>query len=323
MASYNRIIRNITLAFGDIFSNITCVRYNPDDSEQERFLVPLEYAAKEMYVRRLSDPDLNKKVMITLPRMSYELTGLSYDASRKQITNTKQFVQNGSNVTSQYMPVPYDFDFSLYLYVRNIEDANQIIEHILPFFAPDYTIKVNMIPEMGVVKEVPIILKSTDFNIDYEGSHEDNETRIIIWTLTFTVKGFVYGGTSQAGLIKTSITNIHNDITSGTNVYFNMNAGGTGKYLPGELVYQGVSPALSISTAKVANWNTANNILTVYNLTGNFVSNQPLMGVNSNATWTFNSYTVTPPISATVTVTPNPANANANSNYTYTTTITP
>jgi hypothetical protein len=102
-----------------------------------------------------------------------------------------------------------------------------------------------------------------------------------------------------------------------------MNAGGTGKYLPGELVYQGVSPALSISTARVADWNTANNILTVYNLTGNFVSNQPLMGVNSNATWTFNSYTVTPPISATVTVTPNPANANANSNYTYTTTITP
>ena len=130
MAAYNRIIRKITLAFGDLFSNINCIRYNPDLTEEERFLVPIEYATKELYVRRLSDPDLNKKVQITLPRMSYELTGLNYDSSRKQITNYKQFYPSGTGATQQYMPVPYDFDFSLYLYVRNIEDANQIIEHI-------------------------------------------------------------------------------------------------------------------------------------------------------------------------------------------------
>ena len=323
MAAYNRIIRKITLAFGDLFSNIDCVRYNPDYSEEERFLVPIEYATKELYVRRLSDPDLNKKVQITLPRMSYELTGLSYDSTRKQITNIKQFYGNGTNATAQYMPVPYDFDFSLYLYVRNIEDANQIIEHILPFFTPDYTIKVNLVPELGIIKEIPIMLKSTNFDIDAEGSHEDSETRTIIWTLTFTVKGFVYGSTSTAGLIKTSITNVYNDISSGTNVYFNMTPGGTGNYQLGEIVYQGTAPALSIASGKVVAWSNTNNQLTISNTNGNFVSNQPLIGMNSHASHLFSSYSVTPPKVATITVTPNPLTANANSNYTYTTTITP
>ena len=123
MSSYNRIIRKITLAFGDLFSSINCIRFNPDQSEEERFLVPIEYAAKEMYVRRLSDPDLSKKVQITLPRLSYEMTGLSYDSSRKQITNNKQFFQSGTTLTQMYTPVPYDFDFSLYIYTRNEEDG--------------------------------------------------------------------------------------------------------------------------------------------------------------------------------------------------------
>jgi hypothetical protein len=164
------MIRKLTVAFGDLFNNITLVRYNPDQTEQERFVVPIDYATKELYVQRLTfDPNLDKKIQITLPRMSYEMNGLSYDSTRKQITNIKNFASNGSSTKSQYMPVPYNFDFSLFLYVRNIEDGNQIIEHILPFFAPDYTIKVNMIPEMGIVKEVPIILNNTNYEVTYEG----------------------------------------------------------------------------------------------------------------------------------------------------------
>ena len=323
MAAYNRIIRKITLAFGDLFSNINCIRYNPDLSEEERFLVPIEYAAKELYVRRLSDPDLSKKVQVTLPRLSYEMTGLSYDASRKQITNNKQFFQNGTSFSQVYSPVPYDFDFSMYLYVRNIEDANQIIEHILPFFTPDYTVKVNLIPEMGIIKEIPIVLKSTDFSIDYEGSFNDNDTRVIIWTLTFTVKGFIFAAeTTNSSVIKTSITNIYNDLRTGQNVIFNMIPGGTGNYKIGETVYQGTTPALSYTNAKVTAWNSANNQLYVSNLIGNFVSNQPIIGMSTNASHTFSSFVVSPLKEATITVVPNPTSANANSNYTYTTTIT-
>lgn len=321
---YNRMIRKLTVAFGDLFNNITLVRYNPDLTEQERFIVPIDYAAKELYVMRLQgDPDLDKKVMMTLPRMSYEMTGLSYDSSRKQITNTKNFYQNPTDMVSQYVPVPYDFDFSLFLYVRNIEDGNQIIEHILPFFAPDYTIKVNMIPEMGIIKEVPIILKNVDYNVDYEGDRE-RDTRIIIWTLTFTVKGFVFGATSNAtsGIIKTSFTNIMNDIADAQNIVFRLNPSGLGNYAPGEYVYQGTNLAMSTASAKVVDWDSTNKQLTVSNATGNFISGKPLIGVNDNAQWNFYAYDVVAQNYAQIVVTPNPTTANANSAYTYTTTIT-
>jgi len=319
---YNRMIRKLTVAFGDLFNNITLVRYNPDLTEQERFIVPLDYATKELYVMRLQgDPNLDKKVMMTLPRMSYEMNGLKYDASRKQITNIKQFHQNASLVNSQYVPVPYDFDFSLYLYVRNIEDGNQIIEHILPFFAPDYTIKVNMIPEMGIIKEVPIVLDSTNYEVTFEGDR-DSDTRMIIWILNFTVKGFIFGATSTAGLIKTSITNIMNDIETSQFVTFKLNTGGNGNFKIGETVYQGASGAMSTASAQVVSWNTANTQLTVSNLQGNFVSNTALIGLESNANWKFNSYTVTPKQFSKITITPNPITANANSSYTYTTNIT-
>jgi len=320
--TYNRMIRKITVAFGNLFNNITLVRYNPDESEQERFVVPIDYAAKELYVQRLTfDPNLDKKVQMTLPRMSYEMNGIDYDASRKQITNIKNFAASGQNIISQYMPVPYNFDFSLYLYVRNIEDGNQIIEHILPFFAPDYTIKVNMIPEMGIVKEVPIILNNVRYDVTYEGDR-DSDTRMVIWTLNFTVKGFIFGANSTTGLIKTSITNIHNNLAQGNNIVFNLNSNGLGNYQPNERVYQGLTAELFTATAQVVSWSSNNKQLIVNNAQGNFVSNTNLVGINSGAVWSFNSYSIQPEEYANITITPNPSNANATSNYTYTTAIT-
>jgi hypothetical protein len=299
------MIRKLTVAFGDLFNNITLVRYNPDNTEQERFIVPIDYATKELYVMRLQgDPNLDKKVMMTLPRLSYEMNGLNYDTSRKQITNIKYFSQNGSTTNSQYVPVPYDFDFSLYLYVRNIEDGNQIIEHILPFFAPDYTIKVNMIPEMGIVKEVPIILKDTKYDVTYEGDYT-SDTRIIIWTLNFTVKGFVFGATSTANIIKTSITNIYNKITDNDSVIFTLDALGEGDYSIGELVYQGSSPNFSTATGRVVAWDSLNRKLTLDRLKGNFLSGQKMIGMTSNASWLFISYTTSQIEYVNITTTPN------------------
>ena len=317
---YNRMIRKITVAFGDLFNNITLIRYNSNETEQERFIVPIDYATKELYVMRIQgDPNLDKKVMMTLPRMSYEMTGLEYDSTRKQMTNIKHFKQNGDVVNSQYVPVPYNFDFSLYLYVRNIEDGNQIIEHILPYFTPDYTIKVNMIPEMGIIKEVPVILKDTKYEVTYEGDYT-SDTRAVIWTLNFTVKGFIFGATSTAGLIQTSITNIMNNIPADQDIIFNVNSDGTGNYKTKEIVYQGNNPSLSTASGKVVKWLPANNQLTLTDITGNFVSNSsPLIGQTSGAKWVFNSYNIVQKDYATITITPNPTNAN--SNYTYTTVI--
>ena len=163
----------------------------------------------------------------------------SYDASRKLNTNWKQFGLINGQMSSQYNPVPYNFDFNLYLYVRNIEDATQIVEHILPYFTPDYTIKLNLIPELGIIKEVPIVLNSTKSEIMYEGNRE-SDTRYIVWTLNFTVKSFIFGAFGDTGnIIKTSITNIYNDINATDIVAFNMTTPGTGNYQMGEVVYQG------------------------------------------------------------------------------------
>ena len=98
---------------------------------------------------------------MTLPRLSFEMMGMTYDPSRKQNTNIRNYAQTATGVKGQYNPVPYNFDFNLYLYVRNIEDGTQVIEHILPYFTPDYTIKLNLVPEMGIVKEIPVVLNST------------------------------------------------------------------------------------------------------------------------------------------------------------------
>lgn len=320
---YNRIIRKMVVGFGNMFNDITLVRYNPDFSEAERMIVPIVYGPKELYVMRLEeDPVLNKKVMMTLPRMSFEMNGFTYDASRKQNTNIKNFAQTSQGLISQYNPVPYNFDFSLYVYVRNIEDGTQIMEHILSYFTPDYTIKLNLVPEMGIIKEVPVILNSSSQEIDYEGDY-NRGTRNIIWTLNFTVKGFIFGkiNDSSKGLIEHSITSMFNQVSAEDEIQFVVNPeSGIGNYQIGEIVYQGYSHSTATATAKVVLWD--NNIVTLKNINGNFVSNLPIRSASTHTNYMFTSYIPSPKKMVQIDVRPNPENANAASNWTANTTIT-
>jgi hypothetical protein len=307
---YNRALRKYVIGFGNLFNDITLVRYNPDYSEAQRMIVPIVYAPKEDYVTRLeTDPNLDKKTQITLPRMSFELLGFNYDASRKQNTNVRQFAQTSTGLVSQYNPVPYNFDFNLYLYVRNIEDGTQIIEHILSYFTPDYTMKLNMIPEMGIVKEIPVILNSTAQDIDYEGNFE-RDTRVIIWTLAFTVKGYIFGKVSDSGgPITHSITSIYNQITEDDVIQFTMNPNsGVGTYQIGEIVYQGYSAPLAIASGKVVSFN--NNILQLRNINGNFVSNLPIQSTSSSTNYVFTSFNPVAQKLVQIDIRPEPANAN-------------
>jgi hypothetical protein len=318
---YNRALRKYVIGFGNLFNEITLVRYNPDLSEAQRMIVPIVYAPKEDYVTRLeSDPALNRKVQMTLPRMSFEMVGFNYDSSRKQNTNIKNFAQTSQGLVSQYNPVPYNFDFNLYLYVRNIEDGTQIIEHILSYFTPDYTMKLNMIPEMGVIKDIPVVLNSTSQDIDYEGNYE-RDTRVIIWTLAFTVKGHIYGKISQAGgPITHSITSIYNQIDENDVIQFTVNANsGVGTYQIGETVYQGFSAPLAIATGKVVSFER--NILSVRNINGNFVSNLPIQSTVSPTNYLFTSFTPSPQKLAQIDITPSPTDANVNTPYIVTTEI--
>lgn len=319
---YNRIIRKLVVGFGNMFNDITLVRYNPDFTEAERMIVPIVYGTKEPYVFRLEeDPTLGKKVQVTLPRMSFELNGFSYDASRKQNTNIKQFAQTTHGLISQYNPVPYNFDFSLYLYVRNIEDGTQIMEHILSYFTPDYTIKLNLVPEMGIIKEVPIVLNSTSQEVDSEGDHTRG-TRNVIWTLNFTVKGFIFGkiNDSSKGVITHSITSIFQEVdpNSPVDFYIDPNSG-VGEYQVGEIVYQGYSRGTAIATAKVIYWN--DNILTLTNINGNFISNIPIQAASSQTTYKFTEYRPSSQKLVQIDVLPNPIDANVASAWTANTII--
>lgn len=191
---YNRTIRKIVTAFGTMFNDIEIVRYNKaGTTAYEHFKVPLAYGSKERYLTRItSDPTLTKSIAILVPRISFELTGMSYDAGRKQVSTMQNFNNTSSGLKSQYAPVPYDFNFSVSVYARNTEDGTQIIEQILPFFTPDFTVTVDLISTMGKKYDMPIILNSVNTTTDYEGGAGDGTTRLIIWDLEFTVKSYLF-----------------------------------------------------------------------------------------------------------------------------------
>jgi hypothetical protein len=323
---YHHIIRKLIVGFGSIFDNLTLTRYNSDEEEEQAIKVPITYAPKEKYVNRLlGDPNLDKKVQITLPRLSYDLTNMYYDASRKQVSGVKNIAASSSGLTaySQYNPVPYNFDFELYLYVRNLEDGDQLIEYILPYFTPSYTIKLNLIPTMGIVKEVPVTLNSVDTDVEFEGER-DSDTRVIIWTLKFTVKSYLYGAISESSVIKQSIVNIKNlsNIGAKDTISLNVSSTGTGTYKIGEEVFQGYSFGMASGKAEVVSYSNVTNILKVTNLQGDLKTNTYLYGVTTGTERTLINVLGANSRMASINVAVIPKNALANSNYKIKTTIT-
>lgn len=217
---YNRTIRKIVVAFGTIFNDLQIIRFSKAGVEKERIRVPLSYGAKEKYMTRfLSDPDLIKSIGTVVPRISFDLTGMAYDTSRKQISSVKNFATNNSTTTlkSQRMPVPYTFDFSMSIYVRNTEDGTQILEQILPFFTPDYTVSVKFNPSMGDAgtKDMPVTLNSVSNEVDYEGDMAT--TRLIIWNLEFTARSFIWPAIEQESYIRNANANVSIETASSNN----------------------------------------------------------------------------------------------------------
>jgi T4-like virus Myoviridae tail sheath stabiliser len=220
---YNRTIRKIVIAMGTVLNDIQLVRYTKDGlTAKEKFKVPLSYGAKEKYLVRItSDPTLTKSVNIVVPRISFELTGMNYDSSRKQQT-TLMNCSTDTNTSSktQYLPVPYDFTFDAAIYVRNTEDGTQILEQILPFFTPDFTVTAKLVPDLNRSYDLPIILNSVSNEVDYEGDFMT--TRLIIWNLSFTVKGYIFPGVKDSKIIRGANTSII-DIANTSQIYVNIN----------------------------------------------------------------------------------------------------
>lgn len=326
LTHYHKCVRKITASFASLFNNIVLIK---DDGQ--RIIVPLEYGDKEKFIKRLQgDPQLDKKIQITLPRISYEMTGFSYDKERKLNTNNKNFAINPSNPDNAFMqfnPVPYDFEFGVTIYTRNVEDGNQIIEQILPYFTIDYSMKVNLVPEMGISRVIPVVLNGAKQIIDSDGLF-NTEVRTVMWTLSFTVKGYIFGAIKDVPIIKrveeNYIVSVGDSFAFGTGTNCNpqgkksfiLSANGFGDYAENEYVYQGQNYDLAYATGRVSAWDSNTNYLLVSEIIGNFKLNQPIIGVDTFSIHTPESFGSNNIIAITNTYTPNPNTASANSNWT-------
>ena len=204
--SYNEIFRRTVVAFGTLFNNIELRR----STEVQK--VPLAYGPKQKFLARLDQvPDpTNKRVQITLPRISFEINGIAYDAQRKVSPTQKiKFPKDNDENRTAYMPVPYNLSFELAIISKNQEDGLQILEQILPFFQPHFNLAVKLVPEVSETKDVPVILNSVDYEDDYENNFQTR--RAIIYTLQFTVKTYLYGPVTDSKTIKKVITDYYTD----------------------------------------------------------------------------------------------------------------
>tara|TARA_Y100001958_G_scaffold45496_1_gene30360 strand:- start:172 stop:972 length:801 start_codon:yes stop_codon:yes gene_type:complete len=201
---YHETIRKMVVSFGTIFNNIQIVKKNSSGQITQSMKVPLAYGPKQKFLTRIrEDASLNKSTAITLPRLAFEISSISYDPARKlnRITKLKKVSSSSkSKLESQFMPVPYNMDFQLFVMSKSGDDALQIIEQILPFFQPEYTITINDNTDMNQKRDVPIVLSGIDYEDNYEGDFISR--RAIIYTLSFTTKFYLYGPVTKQSVIK-------------------------------------------------------------------------------------------------------------------------
>ena len=334
---YHRITRKIVVAFGSLFNEIQLVRYNKTGTtELERMLVPIVYAQKEKFYNRIKgDPNLLKSIQVSLPRISFEITGVDYDPLRKQnslIRNTNYATATNTTQKSQYMGVPYNYEFSLSIYVRNIEDGWQIVEQILPIFNPDYTLTLDLVSSMGIKKDVPILLNSVMYTVDSVSSHDDDATRIVIFDLLFTVKAMLFGPISDSKIIKKANTNFYGTFnqtaSDGSEIYvLDLQPGGFSTFKDEEIIWQGGTYEFPDAKAKVVDHDIVNKKLYIKNVYGSkngigvFTTNVKITGASSGASWNVASSYVSNIKLVVSTIEPNPTTANVGDDFGFTQTL--
>ena len=197
---YNEILRRTIISFGTLFNNVSIKKTDSSDSVVSVVKVPLAYGPTEKFLARINQsPDLNKPTQITLPRMSFEFTGLTYDPSRK-VTTTQQFIvkdpDDGTETKKSYMPVPYNMQFELSIMTKLNDDALQIVEQILPYFQPAYNLSIELVESIKEKRDVPIVLENITMQDDYEGDFTSR--RVLLYTLRFTAKTYLFGPATSA-----------------------------------------------------------------------------------------------------------------------------
>lgn len=204
---YHGIVRKCIIGFGRLFSNIYIDRKIDDPvngTQAQRIHVPLSYAPKEKWLVRLDeDPTLENHTLTSLPRLSFEIIAYTYDSLRKM--NRMQYMKNDAAAQNENgsalirTPVPYNIDMSLYIITKTQEDALQIIEQILPWFTPEYSMTINAVDDMGIKLDVPVVLNSVIVSDEFEGTFQ--QRRFVIHTINFQMKVSLFGPQSEQGVI--------------------------------------------------------------------------------------------------------------------------
>ena len=211
---YHEKIRKSVAIFGRLFNNIYVIRKDAAGGVLNQLKVPLAYAPKQKYLERLREnSDLNNdtKIAVKLPRMSFEITQISYDLTR-QLTKVSNFKTLGSTPQTRqkfYSPVPYNINFQLNIYAKSQDDALQIVEQILPTFNPQYTLTIKPFAEKypDFKEDIPVIITGVSFTDDYDAPMEQRRT--IIYTLEFEMKLSFFGPIGEGEVIRKSIADVY------------------------------------------------------------------------------------------------------------------
>lgn len=209
-SDYHSAIRKYIIMFGNMFNDIDVTRYNNAGDATQTLRVPIAYGPKEKFLARLrQNPDITREVAIVLPRLAFEITGFNYDSTRQMNRqNRLTSVGSGNNsLRSGWAPAPYNIDMSLYGMFANQEDAVQVVEQILPYFRPEWTNSVKIVPSLGVYVDVPTVLQGMTIEDTYEADFQSR--RAIIYTFNFTIKGYIYGPVTNKGVITRTKVDFH------------------------------------------------------------------------------------------------------------------
>lgn len=201
---YHGHLRKYVVLFGTLFNDIYFNRVDEDGEQLSTIKVPISYSPKEkMLARIVGDPNLTKPFSIVLPRIGFEMTSLSYDPTRKLSTVKKGYVKEFTNDSQKlqyiYNPVPYDLNFSLYIAVKNTEDGTRILEQILPYFTPEWTTTIRLIPDLDIILDIPTVLVNVSSEDNYDGAY--TERRALIWSLDFVMKTYIFGPVKKSEVI--------------------------------------------------------------------------------------------------------------------------
>lgn len=211
---YHGTLRKYVVIFGTLFNDIRIARTDSDGNRVQDIKVPLAYGPRDKTLARLEqDPNFDREVAITLPRMSFEWIGLNYATERKLNTVRRNVYSANADeqdkLRSMYNPVPYDITFELNVFTRFAEDSTRILEQIVPYFTPEFTVSATIIPDMDWKIDIPIVLDAISVQDTYEADF--NQRRAIIHTLTFTLKGQLFPRVVKTGIIKTANLNFYVD----------------------------------------------------------------------------------------------------------------